>query len=69
MRVVHGEDPRAAVGGERADRLSAAVLEETREHGLVRRGEFTARAVPRELQRHLDVPIWRELGCVMCRCG
>ena len=39
------------------------MLEEAREHGLVRRGELAARAVPRELQRHLDVRVRRELRC------
>ena len=59
--VHHRKDPGAAVGGERADRLGAAMLEEAREHGLVRRGELAACAVPRKLQRHLDVRVRREL--------
>ena len=63
MRVHHRKDPGAAVGGERADRLGAAMFEEAREHGLVRRGELAARAVPCELQRHLDVRVRRELRC------
>ena len=53
-RVDHREHPRAAVGRKRADRLGAAVVEEARERSLVRRGEFAARAIPRELQRHLN---------------
>ncbi len=60
LRVGHGEDPRAAVRRERADRLGAAVLEEPGERSLVRRGEVAARAVPCELQRHLDERVRRE---------
>ena len=58
--VRHCEDPRAAVCGERADCLGTAMVEETREGSFVRRGELAARAVPRELHRHLDVRIGRQ---------
>ena len=67
LGIDHGEDERAAVCGERADGLRPAVLEETRQAGLVRRGEASARPVPRELHRHLDERVWRQASYTRVR--